>query len=244
MVRWKRHHPRWLAAAVLPLVFAIGPFVPGGGSVQPAFANGPCTGLLYHFDGQTASVATWGAMANIVLQDSAFCSGSTSSANHISAWALVNGAGSQYELAQAGYIKVYGTDSTPRNFAEYDDDYNNYGFKYLGGIPPNGSNNFYYDEYDTSSHTEDMVVNDTYMLQTSFDPDGDWPGPWEPQYLGEVHDAGDEMPGTSSARVSFTNVQYEPNYGGGFTTPYGESPTQDQGCQQWYDNSAFDIWRC
>lgn len=58
------------------------------------------------------------------------------------------------------------------------------------------------------------------------------------------------MPGTSSARATFTGAQYEPNYGGGFVNPNNEIEVDSnaggngQGCQQWYDDTHFEIWHC
>lgn len=237
---------RWSSLLVISLISLF--FAPTDS--HSAFAAGNCVSdpnTYAAFDGQNAFIGGYGAMADIMTENSACCTGSSNSANTISAWALTVSNNDAYEYAQAGYLKRFGVDSTPYAFSEYreSESYNFVRHIWVSlGTLRDGYNWEYKTYYDTNASEEAMVVNGVNLSRTNFNPYDLWAGPWGQEWDGEVHDSGDEVPGTSSAPAKFTVVNYEPAMGGAFTTPFNEKAARDQGCQTWIDDSNFNIYHC
>jgi hypothetical protein len=100
---------------------------------------------------------------------------------------------------------------------------------------------------------------DGYLIQfTNYNPTNSsqtngnwWVGPWGTQFYGETHDYGDDMPGASSAKASFTSVSYQPNPSPtGASQPEYSSVTTHVGTGPCFNGyhledvtpTAFNIW--
>jgi hypothetical protein len=119
----------------------------------------------------------------------------------------------------------------------------------------NGQQDTYDEYYNSSQDAEVMVLDSVQYSATNFDPlngitNEHWYGPWGPQWFGEVHDIGDEMPGTSSSRAAFNYVALAPNSGQEyFVTPTSTGEVDKdynggQGCQDKTGNGQFYIYHC
>lgn len=120
---------------------------------------------------------------------------------------MIAGGATSDGYAQSGYLRRNG-DSTVYMFAEFSQ-CSTCAFtrKVVGS--PSGSPR--YDEiYNFSTGQIQMYVNDDsqLLLNTSFDPAISWSAPWMPEWEGEVHAQGDDMPGSTSAPTSSTSTRY------------------------------------
>lgn len=107
----------------------------------------------------------------------------------------------------------------------------------------------------------DMNVDFTYTLQSNFNPYSAWYTPWEPQWKGNAHDYGDEMPGHQSPSgfspepINFTQLGVLTSGSNSWITPpcsvtsyaNGEPGGQNVGFRfngQWTasDCSQFNLW--
>lgn len=171
-------------------------------SIQSASAANGCSGFVYHFDGAwNPSESNDGAGATINTMTPALCSGTDpNSASAI--WAMTAGQGDD-QYAQSGYVRFYGQ-STVYFFAEYDKN-SNTSFVYKGFGTASGTHT--YDElYNFNGGYIQMEKDNVTLLTTNFDPAVSWTSPWSPQFLGETHDPGDDIAGTSSNPVYFSNL--------------------------------------
>lgn len=207
------------------------------------------------FDGSWAvdgSPGITGARAWITTGDGLYCSGPASGTNEIGAWSMVAAASSK-GWAQAGYFKqqcCWGDQM--KYFYEYWDGGKDDVQEEFGNAAQN-QNHEYWEYFDptcqgTGGGCIFMRVDNTYEATSNFNPWGTWQGPWEPQFFGEVHDTGDDMPGTSSAKVHFTyqGVDTDYNYQGNYKTDSYVGGQNDN--SNFWGNStvtahiAYDIW--
>ena len=85
------------------------------------------------------------------------------------------------------------------------------------------------------------------MLTSSFDPTIAW-GPaatWEPEYEGETHDNGDDMPGTASSPTYFQNMAIKTSVNTEtWAAPTGLTVSSDSSRYDtaWDTNSQMHIW--
>lgn len=67
--------------------------------------------------------------------------------------------------------------------------------------------NEYHQSYDFANNVIDMEINSTVLLKTKWDPKNNWTSPWMPEWEGETHWTKDDVPGTASSPVYFSNMR-------------------------------------
>lgn len=224
---------RLLGAVMLPLVLL------SNALPQLAHATTACQGYAVNFDGtDPKTMTTYGVRANIDVKLPALCGASYSSS---SSWAMIAG-GAARQYAQSGFVRWQGR-SNVVTFAEY---------KKNSATPavhketttPTGSPR-YSTTYNFSTGRMTMFINDTTaLLTTDFDPAVSWTPGWGPQWEGETHDPGDDVPGTGQSPEYFQFIQIIPSRGGAWTTPSGLtiSSTNPRYSYAWNSASTFRIW--
>jgi hypothetical protein len=180
------------------------------------------------------------------------------------------------KYAQAGYIK-YSNTSCCAPFGEYWDSVNcpnSFCNKELLILDYASNNYQYYEAYNSSNHAIGMFlyqpgVGVTLIGYTDYDPANPsqthpelyWGQHWKAQYNGESHNWQDDVPGTSSAKASFTSDAYEtgsqqwngignPSYTNQNDNPTPSSSTDRSGhsvgptyyCGGIANSNAFNIW--
>lgn len=228
-------HLFFLAALIVIVIFQ-------KENVSTAHAATSCQGFSYHWDGAYVSENNEGAGANITTQVPALCTTGDSYSDS-SIWAMVAGGGSNDGYAQSGYDREYGW-STVRFFAEYSKC--NYGCTYYDWYGGNASGTHSYQELYNYVNAIYMYVDSTIVLTTNFDPITVWSSPWQGNWYGETHDAGDDIAGTSSALVYFSGLCLRTARNQGCTTsPSGV--TFYSGLSRYHEawntvNSKFHVW--
>ncbi len=163
-----------------------------------------CQGQTTLFAGtDSATLLHYGVRANITVRNPSLC-GSNHSRSE--AWVLTFGT-TAGGWAQVGYIKWPGYNS-PLHFAEYQKNSNpGSDYAYKEGGAATGSP-LYTVKYIKSTGLLYMYVGSSTLLTSSFDPTIAWgsPSTWEPEYEGETHDNGDDMPGTATSQTYFQNM--------------------------------------
>jgi hypothetical protein len=200
-----------------------------------------CQGYKVDFDGAwNPSESNDGAGATINTMTPALCTQNASWADS-SIWAMTAGQGAG-QYAQSGYDRYEGQ-STVYFFAEYDKN---------SSTPPvnkefgTASGTHTYDElYNFTGGFIQMEKDNTTLLQTNFDPIVEWSSPWSPQFFGETHDPGDDIAGTSSSPVYFSNLCIVTSRSGGCSTTPSLSTDSDLSRYHvaWDNqNQKFHVW--
>lgn len=208
-------------------------------SLQTAQAATACTGYQVLFDGTYPKSTAYGVRANINTKIPALC-GASHSASAI--WDMVAGGNTDCEWAQAGYHRIYG-DSNVVYFAQYRRDCSVQPVTRRWTVA-SGTHN-YRTWYSRSEGRMYMQVDTTTILTTNFDPALYWHSGWNAQWEGEVHDGGDDIAGTPSSPVYFSNLKWQTTPGGSWVTPTGLSIGSDSpryGRQWDIQNSKFHVW--
>lgn len=159
--------------------------------------------------------------------------------------------------AQSGYLK-YRSQSNWYLFSEYTGTECPNGFCQVETTTTTccGQNIHYYSIYSTKSAAIEMWAGSTRIDYTYYDPtncnctDNNWVGPWKQQYNGEAHNSGNDMPGSSTSKASFTSVSYAPSKWNGSGSPSFSAvsdypiPSSTRGyyCSENAGASAFNIW--
>lgn len=250
---------RLSAGVVVILAYALSPTLPGGLEVTPVLASSTCTSTVNvpgNFDGWKDGSSTWGASAYINTRGASFCSGTEPNTNDlIAAWSMTVSNGNKY-YAQAGTITRYTDNGAVYFFAEFTGPtcptfcrktfgrtYDNENHQYSEGYNPS--------EYNGSGYgAMDMIVDNSLIQSTDYNPYGSWPGPWYTQFYGENHNNGDEMMGSSTEKETFTSVSYEPLESGSYLTVPNPTKAPGNYCSgdhEYYNlenvsGSAFNIW--
>lgn len=201
------------------LPIAIFAFVAAGLASGGRASISPCGTEGSHFSGGEATGITQvGAKANITAQDPSLCDAATGSPSTSSAWSMeVSGDGTY--LAQVGYIHtgslfVYQNQSgyhysvftewTPLSGPDI--------LQFWSPSPPPSSA-----LYEVSRNATDARINlwegTTQLTHTSYDPALWWSTPWIPEFYGETHHCQSDIPGTTSNRVTFSNVEKKSSAG-------------------------------
>lgn len=230
---------------------------PGLFRASEALANGSCGTSSIYFDGPySTQLGVWGERAWLTTRQAPFCTGSGYPSNLITAFSMMQANPAKFNgYAQSGYMEIQGTYSSMQYFAEYKKDNTTPFVRVigptgtgLGSTPTTGSNHEYSAGYDGSFNDIRIYVDNSEILDSNFNPYGYWPGPWGPQWTGETHDTGDNVPGTSTAHASFTYMGVQTQcWGCAFSTPSGLSLFNNNancyaGAYGSTDESAFDIW--
>jgi hypothetical protein len=202
--RISQTHRRIIIYSVGLLMVALALWLQIPTNVSAAIA---CQGSGAFFAGtQPINQQLYGVRANITVRNPYLCTTPNSPWSASFAWVMIaNNARTGY--AQAGYVKMYGN-SQSYTFSEYDQDLNNPPsftrkvFSAASGSP------LYKVLYSKATGKLSMYSDSTYLDVTNFDPTIAW-GPastWNPQYEGETHDNGDDIPGTMGSQVYFQNM--------------------------------------
>jgi hypothetical protein len=183
-----------------------------------------------------------GVGATITTQVPALCIGSDPSSDS-SIWALVTGHGANDGYAQSGYIRQVGQ-STVYYFAEYIKFDTDPKPTRVIGNAASGTHD-YEELYDYVSAIH-MYVDNSTLLTTNFDPTTVWAAPWDPEWQGETHDLGDDVAGTTSQPVYFTNMCLRTSRNQGCTTTPSNVTLHTDDTRYHYiwdtTNQAFHIW--
>jgi hypothetical protein len=212
--------------------------------LSPSAGAASCGTAEVTFDGtNVGSQNVYYVQSNITTNVPTLCGASNS---HSSAWTMIQGSAGSGGYAQSGYIRLKGY-STAHMFAEYNE-YNSGSFHFKEGAAAPSGAPLYYESYDFSAGDIQMVVDtSTLLLTTDFDPELVWTTPWVPEWEGETHHTGDNMPGTASARTYFSSMLVTTSRGGGAVTPSGltvsvSNPGTNYGVAWDTVDSKFDIW--
>ena len=234
----------------------------GSSSIGSA-AISPCGTAGSKFAGASPTgIVTYGAKADISLQDPALCDAATGSPSTSSAWTMLVEDTPNYYLAQTGYIHA-GSNWT---YAGSDGNgnpvtYQGYHYsvftewtptvgvgdvvQFFAAPPPSNTN--YQTGYSFNDHRINMWQGTTQLTHTNYDPSGVWQTPWEPQFYGETHHCESDVPGTSSAHVTFSHIEKKSSDGtwSSITTSTFNRYTDctDRYNTQWDTKPhSFDIW--
>lgn len=211
-------------------------------SIHSASAANGCSGYQDLFDGAwNPSESNDGAGATINTVTPALCSG-TDQYSDSSIWVMTDGGANPYEYAQSGYDRSYGQ-STVYFFAEYD---KNKSTPFVDKEFGTASGTHTYDElYNFNGGYIQMEKDNVTLLTTNFDPIVWWSSPWSPQFFGETHDPGDDIAGTSSNPVYFSNLCIVTSRSGGCSSTPSLSLASDLSRYHnaWdSQNHKFHVW--
>jgi hypothetical protein len=149
--------------------------------------------------------------------------------------------GGPHQYAQAGYLRLQGMVTVYPFFEDNRGD-GHKDFKKLD-TPASGTHR-YFVTYDRSAGKMRMGMDGTTYLSSSFDPPFYWWSPWEAQWDGEVHDLGDDIAGTASHPVYFSNLSWQTSAGGSWVMPWGLDLVSDSDryAYAWDSDDQFHIW--
>jgi hypothetical protein len=195
-----------LAVVVLALITVPSPASAG----RTSSASTPCiTVHSNYFDGfknnPALSGSTYyeGASAYIVSRKPYVCG----EFDHSGAWAMIGGANKDCDYAQAGYM--YGENDVGAfnlwEFAQYNNCSSHRTYWFPNPLAT-GVKVAYRALYTPSCGCINMSFNGANFLATPWDPwaPGGWQIPFDTQFMGEVTTSDDSMPGTPTAKASFS----------------------------------------
>lgn len=246
----RRPRPRWLVlcAALLGLAALLAP------GTAAATAGSACGTKGNWFEGyNNASNDVWhweGTLANITVRKGLVCDADSSSANSSAAWAMIaptNTTG----WAQSGYIRWWG--SSIYHFAQHKRNSSSGYTTKLGSIPTTGSTYTYsevsYFDSTTSNWQIKEMVNSTVLQHTNWDTFANWTEPFEVAWDGETAYRESDVPGLSTAKAHFTNMQVQwfnddKWYAASNSALYGSVPTSSRWSRSPFSTASqlFDIW--
>ncbi|MBN2113229.1 MAG: hypothetical protein JW785_03780 [Acidimicrobiia bacterium] len=214
---------------------------------SPADAAVPCgdADWAWYFDGvyeQPASSA-YAARATIRERNIALCSNASGVTAGALAWTMLTD--STYSgYAQIGYAE-YPAYTTTRRFWEYNDGegwWNRLRFADIAA----GTDHVYEVVYSFTYGTVGMLVDGSLKQTTPFSIEfGEWPTPWQGQWMGETWDRGDDVPGTSTAKARFGSVGVVVQRAGPYVNPRNVGTVQSLTVYkfQWVSQpTVFNIW--
>lgn len=247
--RLARPGHRWLVVCVAML--SLGALLAPG--IAHATAGSYCGTKSNWFDGYANAkndVWNWeGTLANITVRKGLVCDADSSSANSSSAWAMIaptNTTG----WAQSGYIRWWG--SSIYQFAQHKRDSSSGYTTKLGSIPTTGST-YTYSEVSYWNSTAGQwqikeMVNSTVLQHTNWNTFSYWTEPFEVAWDGETAYRESDVPGLSSSKAHFTNMQVQwfnddKWYAASNSTLYGRTDSSRWSRSSFSTaNQLFDIW--
>ena len=203
-------------------------------AAPPAPAATACIGGSSNlFDGHYGggTTMTYGASALITVRSGSWCLGIADSVSFYSGWSMLAApSGGGHEYAQSGFN--HDEDKSRIHFAQantgsgFDSNFN-------GGTALVGSTYKYWSVADSNCDCLRMFVNSTQLLQTTWSPWDEWSksSAWQPQFFGEVRDAGDDMPGTNSYKTVFDELKVHD--GGAWTTDLPPMDSLNSNSTRW-----------
>lgn len=203
-------------------------------------ANTSCSGFVANFDGTNPINNNMaGAGANISTHVPWLCTTNDTSSD-VSVWAMIAGGGNS-EYAQAGYGRHYGQ-STVYYFTEYDQNSSTAPVHKEYGSPGGGTTHNYYAAYGQQNGYAIMMIDNSVGDITNFNPSLYWSEPWSPEWEGETHDAGDDMPGTSGNPTVFSNMDWLQGNNWLSTSGLSVSSTSSRYGVSQASGTQFNIW--
>jgi hypothetical protein len=184
---------------------------------KPALAaEAACGTFGNYYDGYTKQLSqtylSWGVSANVTVRSTALCTSITDGRNVSLATTLITPrdadgwAQTGTHRAANGYTRHFsqwkrtagGPNHTILHYQHlFDGEVHQYWTAYVSsGCPSSGS-------------CLAMRVDATTLDRTSFNPNGEWAGPWRTQYFGESTYHGTDVPGRPTGKVNFANMQHQ-----------------------------------
>lgn len=206
------------------------------GLAPPSVASAACGANGNWFVGRhQETVSGYGAAAVLSRSVPALC-GSVHSDSSV--WAMLESQKSN-EYAQAGYGRSNGQ-GTVYHFAEYTTA-SSFVRKVSSAVA--GSTSYAVD-YDTVAGKVLMNAGGANLLTSTREPGVYWTPPWGQQFLAEVHNTGDNSPGTATAKMNFSSVRYKSNRYGSWAVPPGLQNVTGLAKfhEQTVSTSSFNIW--
>ena len=219
---------RTFSRLALVVILALTPTVALAG---PAQAAGACAGFSNTFSGYETSFSDYpdvitGVRGSIVSRPpTTSCTGDARLYNFAASWVMLYGYAApsgNIGWAQAGWMATnwYGGNTLYAGYyGEYDIDGNPYNdvrqmrydltFTY-------GQNIQYAESFNYSTGREDNIVGFTVANSTNFNPLTAWTGA-AAQYSSEASDVNTNVPGSPSAKTSFTNLSVQAYPSTGYT---------------------------
>lgn len=158
----------------------------------------------------------------------------------VSVWTMTANGGTGGGYAQSGYGRRAGQ-PTVYVFAQFTR-CGTCAFVHKEVAPP-PDRQAYTQLYDFAAGRLLMRAGDATLLRTSFDPAVSWTAPWVPEWEGEAHRYGDDLPGTATARTRFAGMGVKTCRSCGFSAPYGVTASSDSpryGTA--YARAVLDLW--
>lgn len=233
------------------LAFVIVP-VPADASATPALTCLTNYGNYYdgfeNDNGKSSPTFFEGASAYIVTRKPTICSAFSFSG----AWSMIGGAGGPgCQYAQSGYM--YGINPNTNgisglwNFAQWND-CKHIGTYWSASQVATGQKIAYRSLWTASCGCVEMSISGGNFLATPFNPyaSGEWQFPFQPQFFGEATTSDDAVPGTLSAKASFSALGAQLTSNDQLVsmpctmTAYDNEPTRWS--HQASSCIAFDIW--
>ena len=202
-----------------------------------AYATTACQGQSFQFDGSYVSANEYGASAVISSGAGALCGTAWSRSED---WVMLAGQGSTTRYAQSGQVRNAGTNS-PVYFAEYNNDFGKAVYKAIGNTDTNSHS--YYEVYNFAPGNVTMWKDGTSILTTNFDPIIAWGG-MVPEFFGETHDSGDDMPGGFFIPAQYSSMSMVTSRTSGWvsTTQLTSRNTNSARYAEGVGTSSMNIW--
>jgi hypothetical protein len=212
---------------------------------ESASASQPCSAPTRLFDGTDPKYTTVvGVGANLDSIGPALCGNSWWSDS--SYWALL-GANAQHDacaLAQSGLGKS--PNLAVKVFAEYGKSCNDNPptIRVVWGNAQTGTHT-YQVKYNAKKHLAKMWYDNNVITNTNFDPAVVWGAqPWLEEWDAEVHDPGDDVPGSVVVPEFFSVLQHTTCQRCAWVAPVGLTGSSDSNRYgfNWDANDRFHIW--
>ncbi|MBI4670099.1 MAG: hypothetical protein HY741_00305 [Chloroflexi bacterium] len=210
-----------------------------------ASASQPCTAPTILFDGTEAKFTqVVGVSASLDSIGPPLCGNAWWSDS--SYWVLLGGNAQQdaCALAQAGLGKS--PNLAIKVFAEYGKSCNDNPptIRVVWGNAQAGTHK-YQVKYNANKHKAIMRYDGLVITRTNFDPAAVWGAqPWDEEWNAEVHDPGDDVPGTAAVPEFFSVLRHATCQACAWEAPVGLRLKSDSDRYDWsWDtNEKFHIW--
>jgi hypothetical protein len=172
-----------------------------GGDPGHRSSGGPRRQLRHQLEGASASITDAGGYV--------LCTGDSSGSNNSSSWTMVS-ANDGNGWAQSGTIYRWGYGSCVKHWAQQNAGGSTVNY-YAGGCSAVGDTNSYWQQlvFTSGGWRVQSNMNSTIIAQSSFNPISSWALPFSVSFEGETIYEASNVPGTSSSKQNFTNMQVQ-----------------------------------
>jgi hypothetical protein len=155
----------------------------------------------FQLEGASASITDAGGYV--------LCTGDSSGSNNSSSWTMVS-ANDGNGWAQSGTIYRWGYGSCVKHWAQQNAGGSTVNY-YAGGCSAVGDTNSYWQQlvFTSGGWRVQSNMNSTIIAQSSFNPISSWALPFSVSFEGETIYEASNVPGTSSSKQNFTNMQVQ-----------------------------------